>query len=109
MLKKLIVDSFNNVFKVYLDENPLKYNDNGDVIYSEPDFNIYLNTNFKELNTINEQMMDRIIKVIVKKNVDEIYYFDLKVRDGYTVIYQNEYGLNKVSELLNNKSNIKTR
>lgn len=109
MLKKLIVDSFNNVFKVYLDENPLKYNDNGDILYSEPDFNIYLNTNFKELSKINNQMVDNVIKVIVKKNVDEIYYFDLKVRDGYTVIYQNEYGLNKVSELLNNKSNVKTR
>ena len=108
ILKKLLVDSINHIFKTNIyDTKALEINNNGDIRYKESDLNIFINCSLNKLGMINEKMNNEIIKVIIKYQNDQIFSFDMKLRDGYLVIYQNEYNVNKVSETLNNESKIK--
>ena len=100
IVKKLIVESINNVFNSC--EKLLYLKDNGEIKYNISNLNIYINCSLNYLGIINNKSNNETIKVIVKHGKDEIYYFDIKLRDGYLVIYQNE-SLNKVSELLDDK------
>ena len=106
LLKKLIVESINNLFREYLDEKPLKLKSNGDITCDE-NINIYLNSTLSYLGKINSEINNEIIKVMIHDDKDNIYYFDMKLRDGYLVLYQNNHYLHKVSEILNNKNKVK--
>ena len=101
VFKKLISDSINNYLKYYLAlDSLLHFKKNGKFIYSNNNINIYLNSSLSDMNRINNENSNEVIKIIVKYN-DEIYYFDMKIRDGYLVIYQNQYEINKISDKLN--------
>ena len=110
MIKELVVNSINNIFKSNIDINKaLDLNNNGSIKYRELGLNIFINKPLSELGKINDELNNDVIKVIVKYKFDKIYTFDMKLRDGYLVIYQNEYNVNKVSEALNTSSKKKTR
>lgn len=108
VLKELIVGSINKVISNNLGIiEPLILKENGEINYSKYNINIFLNSNLSHLGKINENINNDIIKILVKRGINEIYYFDMKLRDGYLVIYQNEFPVNKVSSILNDNVKVK--
>ena len=107
--KSLLVESLNGLVKPFiksLDSN-FKYDDEAviairdKVIYMVDNLNIYLNNTLKGILSDNAGVQKT--KVIVTYN-DLVLYFELKRRDDYIIISQNEYKINVISEMLNNNT-----
>ena len=110
MIKQLILNGISNTLKSNLEiDKPLMFNKGGGIEYNQDDIRIFINKRVSELSKINESNGNEIIKVLVKDSLDEIYSFDMKLRGGYLVIYQNEYPVNKVSEELDSNKKSKAK
>ena len=104
-MKKLLVGSFNNLCKSELgNKNVLKLNRNDYISYNV-DADILLNCTLSYLDENN--LENKNAKALVRI-MDDIHYFDMKLRDGYLIISNNECKINKLSEELNKKNKVKT-
>lgn len=102
--KTLLISVLNNALRpfthVNADERVLSIN--GDVItYNIPNLSIYINNSLEEI--FSDKTGTVISNVIVKYN-DMLLNFDLKIRDEYVIVSQNEYRVNVISEMLNNNT-----
>ena len=110
MTKALVMNGISNILNNNLEINKsLKFNKRGNIDYNKSDIKIFINKKAHELANINEKDNNEVIKVLIKDHLDTIYSFDMKLRGGYLVIYQNEYPVNKVSEELSLDKKVKTK
>ena len=104
--KKTFVNMLNGAISSITDNNlslsSLKLCD--DLIsYNVNDLNIYLNHSLSDI-ILNED--EKITKVLIKQG-NELYYFDIKKYDGYISFANNNYKINKLSEMLKTEVKIK--
>ena len=106
-LRELITVSLNNILKAifykYLNGDDAIILEENNIYYNSPFLNIYFSKSLKDINKDND-----IVKVLVKYGADEIYYFDMKFRNGYLVISDNEFPILRLSEILEQKKLVKT-
>lgn len=109
-LKELIIKGINNIINDNIGiDKPLTVNGNGDVVYNKKNINVYINKKLSELAKINAIDNNEIIKVLVRSNLNNIDYFDMRLHDGYLITYKNEYPVNKVSSALRSVRKVKRK
>ena len=102
IFKKLIVFSINNMFRDYVKDDILTLEKNNDISYNLLNTQIYLNNNLYNIN----YGYNKVIKILIKHN-NKLFYCDMKFRDDYLIISQNDYEVDRLSEkLLDNKKKL---
>lgn len=110
-IKNLLVGALNNVlnplFKDYLNGDDVLLLENGNLIYNLPQLSIYFDKSIKEIEQINKENINSTVKILVKYGVEELYSYDLKIRNGYAILSENDFQVKKVSEMLDTKKMVK--
>ena len=78
--------------------------ENNNIVYNNPYLKVYFNRSLLDLITNGG-----VAKILVKYGNEELYYYDLKIRDGYVSLSDTEYQIKKVSSLLDSKKMVKKR
>ena len=97
------------VFKEKMEKGKLLNLHDKQIGYNLDNLNIYINKSLKEIMKINTDVTKEVAKVLVKHNNDELYYFDLKIHYAYLELAHNNYKVNKLSEMLDEKVKVKKR
>ena len=108
VIKKLVVNGINNFFRErFNNEDVLVLKNSGYISNNIPGLYIFINSSLSHLNEINEKHIAEVAKMLVKYG-DDIYYFDVKIRDNYLIFHYNDFEINKIFELLNTQNKIKS-
>lgn len=107
IVRDLLVTHLNNVIKPMIRSNmenidPIA-SDGLEIGYTFPNIEVYLDRGLKEIDRIYNESKNYITKVLIKVNEENYYSYDLKCRDGYMILAQNDFTLKKVSEILEAK------
>ncbi len=98
-LREFIITSLNNVLKplINMDDEPLLIS-NSNILYNHPKLNIYFNRSLNEINNLMLKNNDDITRIVVKYE-DDVYTFDMKIRNGYLILSKNDFPVWKFSEM----------
>ena len=108
MIKKLVVSGLNSFFREqFNNEDILKLKNSGYISSNIVGLYIFMNSSLAHLDEINKNNLNEVVKMFVKYGED-IYYFDVKMRDNYLVLQYNNYEVHKLSEKLDSKEMVKT-
>lgn len=113
LYKGFFTDAMNKamapIFKEKWEKGSLLHVSDSKIGYNLDDLNIYVNKSLKELMQINTDVTKEVAKVLIKHDNDEIFYYDLKIHYAYLELAQNDYKVNKLSEMLKEKEKVKTK
>ena len=98
-LREFIITSLNNVLKplINMDDEPLLIS-NSNILYNHPKLNIYFNRSLNEINNLMLKNNDDITRIVIKYE-DDVYTFDMKIRNGYLILSKNDFPVWKFSEM----------
>lgn len=99
-----IIMSINNTIKSLI-QNKVESDDillisNGNISYTMDNLNIYAGRNMNSI--LADNTGSKVTKILVVYE-NKLLYFDLKIRDNYVILSQNDYKINILSEMLNKK------
>ena len=108
--KTFLAQSLSNLIKplikdrVDVDEALVMNNDT--FTYNVSDLNVYINSLLS--NILSDNTGSKVHKILVTYE-DLIFYFDMKLRDNYIIISQNDFKIHSISEMLNQKNKVKSK
>ena len=106
-VRDLIVAHLNNAIKPMIESNVYNVDpiasDGLEIGYTFQGIEVYLNRGLKEIDRIYNKNKRDVTKVLIKVDEENYYSYDLKCRDGYMILAQNDFTLKKVSEMLDSK------